>query len=358
MNEIGKKIKQLRRDADLTQEQLGDLLGVAYQTVSKWETGISSPDLSMIAPITRFFKISADELFGLTEGADDARQRELREKWQSTYESGDIIDRYEISKQAVAEFPGNYEYIDWLADAEASYAIHHCKRNSEDQRSHFERAIHHYQTIIENCSDEVWKNDALYGIVMTLPEVGRREEAVQYAKMHPKSDKLLKWCLSGEEKERHLQKLIIQEMNDIVSDLEFGRFNLSSIQKAEQIIETLIDDGNYLWFHEALMHNYVWQAQCYARSGQNDAVIECLRKSYNHAVAFENVYAKAKSTPLPYTCKVFDKLVFDANEIDWSGTSTLTEDFQEYLSWKDFDNLRERNDFMALTKLKASHSRP
>ena len=38
MNEIGKKIKQLRRDADLTQEQLGDLLGVAYQTVSKWET--------------------------------------------------------------------------------------------------------------------------------------------------------------------------------------------------------------------------------------------------------------------------------------------------------------------------------
>ena len=103
MNEIGKKIKQLRRDADLTQEQLVDLLGVAYQTVSKWETGISSPDLSMIAPITRFFKISADELFGLSEGADDARQRELREKWQSTYESGDIIDRYEISKQLTPE---------------------------------------------------------------------------------------------------------------------------------------------------------------------------------------------------------------------------------------------------------------
>ena len=55
MNHIGEKIKELRRKKDLTQEKLAEMLGVAYQTVSKWETGITSPDLSLIVPLARLF---------------------------------------------------------------------------------------------------------------------------------------------------------------------------------------------------------------------------------------------------------------------------------------------------------------
>ena len=60
---IGKKIKELRKKNDFTQEKLADYLCVSYQAVSKWETGISSPDLSLIAPLTKLFHVSADELF-------------------------------------------------------------------------------------------------------------------------------------------------------------------------------------------------------------------------------------------------------------------------------------------------------
>ena len=65
---IGKKIKELRRQNDMTQEKLADLLGVSYQAVSKWETDVSSPDLSLIAPLTRLFHVSADVLFGIVFG--------------------------------------------------------------------------------------------------------------------------------------------------------------------------------------------------------------------------------------------------------------------------------------------------
>ena len=38
---IGIKIKKFRHERDLTQEQLGDKIGVSAQSISKWETGIS-----------------------------------------------------------------------------------------------------------------------------------------------------------------------------------------------------------------------------------------------------------------------------------------------------------------------------
>ena len=50
---IGERIKQLRKKNDLTQEKLADYLCVSYQAVSKWECGLSSPDLALIVPLAK-----------------------------------------------------------------------------------------------------------------------------------------------------------------------------------------------------------------------------------------------------------------------------------------------------------------
>ena len=63
---IGERIKRFRQLNDLTQKELGAKLGISSQAVSKWERGISTPDLSQIAPLTMLFRISADELLGIT----------------------------------------------------------------------------------------------------------------------------------------------------------------------------------------------------------------------------------------------------------------------------------------------------
>lgn len=60
--EIGTKLNQLRKLSGMTQEQFAEKLNVSRQTVSKWETGNTSPDLESIVRVCRIFHVSSDDL--------------------------------------------------------------------------------------------------------------------------------------------------------------------------------------------------------------------------------------------------------------------------------------------------------
>ena len=64
--ELGKKIRQLRFKAGLTQEQLAEKLGIGPQSVSKWENGVSMPDITALPLLAEIFGVSIDDLFDLT----------------------------------------------------------------------------------------------------------------------------------------------------------------------------------------------------------------------------------------------------------------------------------------------------
>ena len=59
---IAEKIKQLRKDNNMTQEDLAEKLNVSRQTISKWETNIAIPDADNIVAISKLFNITTDEL--------------------------------------------------------------------------------------------------------------------------------------------------------------------------------------------------------------------------------------------------------------------------------------------------------
>lgn len=59
---LGKKITELRKRNNLSQEELAEKVGVARQTISKWETGDTTPDINQVKIISKIFNISIDEL--------------------------------------------------------------------------------------------------------------------------------------------------------------------------------------------------------------------------------------------------------------------------------------------------------
>ena len=61
--ELAKKIKQLRFQAGLTQEQLAQKLGVGAQSVSKWENNVAMPDIALLPLLAETFGVTIDDLF-------------------------------------------------------------------------------------------------------------------------------------------------------------------------------------------------------------------------------------------------------------------------------------------------------
>ena len=59
---FNEKLTQLRKSKNLSQEELGNELGVARQTVSKWELGETTPEMDKLIKMSEIFEISLDEL--------------------------------------------------------------------------------------------------------------------------------------------------------------------------------------------------------------------------------------------------------------------------------------------------------
>lgn len=71
MEKLGKKITEHRKKLELTQKDLGDMLNVSPQAVSKWENGQAEPDASTMRKLCSIFKISTDELLGIEQPREE-----------------------------------------------------------------------------------------------------------------------------------------------------------------------------------------------------------------------------------------------------------------------------------------------
>ena len=59
---FGKFIKELRNEKGLTQKELGEKLNITDKAISKWERGLSFPDIALLNSLASFFNVDISEL--------------------------------------------------------------------------------------------------------------------------------------------------------------------------------------------------------------------------------------------------------------------------------------------------------
>lgn len=89
MKEIGNKISICRQNKNMTQEDLAKRLGVTSQAVSKWERGLSFPDVGILKELCNVLEVSADYL--LNKILEFMQYKLLENPTASTYELSDAV---------------------------------------------------------------------------------------------------------------------------------------------------------------------------------------------------------------------------------------------------------------------------
>ena len=96
---IGENIRRLRRGLDMTQEQLADKLGVAYQSVSRWENGTTYPDMEFLPVLSRIFGVTVDELLGMEENKKKEQIGERYHKFAELCDGGRIEEILSLMRE-------------------------------------------------------------------------------------------------------------------------------------------------------------------------------------------------------------------------------------------------------------------
>lgn len=101
---IGQKIRKLRKDAGISQEELAFRLDVSRQTVTRWERGQMIPDTERVAALAKYFGVTADELMNDSKGLCDRHNGAVSESEEriSDVSSGGVKEKKRgTSKAAV-----------------------------------------------------------------------------------------------------------------------------------------------------------------------------------------------------------------------------------------------------------------
>lgn len=344
---LGEKIRQLRVERRLTQEQLAEKLYVSFQTVSKWETGVTSPDLSQIVPLARLFGITTDELFDFNESSEKLMRDELQQRYQETFRTGDTAARFAICETALRSYPDDAEWrcrYAWDVWCNAVTLEDEAEFTAERDRS-----IELFRDVIDSCdSAEVKaqvKAQAVVGIVQCLNGKGQQTEAMKYAQFYPQVTlseqerrRLLISCMSGDEKAAAEQEQLLAEVESLLGYML--RFSPDTVRV---VIEAIIPDGNYLTFHSLLFSAALDDSRRALARGDVDSAMRSMKKAKEHAEAYDAIDGE-----YVFTSPLFDRLRM--NRADWrmTNTETLTSVFATALDRSDFAPLTAHPDFDAL----------
>ena len=356
MNNLGQRIKELRKRNDLTQEKLADLLNVTYQSVSKWECGTTMPDLSMIVPLARVLHTSADDLLGMKPTEQDERQAYFDSEYFEFWKKEDHDTDYTIAKQAVEEYPEEYKYWYWLGSVE--YYISFSRQKQEEFLEMMDTSIKHSLIAYENGTDERVRRIALWNIICAYRYSGRIGEARKYAELYPESNPTsrndaIELCLEGEELLVHQQGQLLDALDKLCNILNrMGEWRdiadprVRACAEAEKtIIETIIPDGNTLRFSIYVRAIHEKLADIALEAKDYDAAVEELKKAWEYAMASDRAMTADKQY---YTGLLLDRCDYDySNCRQWESTEKdlLLERLRKN---EKYDPLRERADFHAL----------
>lgn len=346
---IGDTIKHLRRERNITQEELGDILGVSYQSISRWETGACYPDMELLPAISDFFGVTVDKLLGINKNIEQEKVAQYLNRFQKAISQGEVYDCISIAREGIAEYPNNFVLLNKLMYAlfiagDDDGNIPEWKENMEKNDAEITALG---ERIMKYCPSQDIRLEATARLAFNHCEMGRKEigrtiyeslPSVEFCK-----ENQMWWSLSENEKLPFLRNKIKQDYEALRSSIWLlansgcisDEQSVIAIKKAFEI-ERIIYDGEVTpdGWGAAKLHLDI--ARLYARLGSNSQAIEHLNIGATAAKRFDKRPEKQS-----FSSSLLGDITAERVDFETSDTRPLCEIMRnKWLTSPDFDRLR------------------
>lgn len=366
---FGITLKNLRHKKDMTQEQVAEFLNTTSQSVSRWETGATYPDIEMLPLIATFYGVTVDYLLGVDNQrvADDiAEYKRIHQEYQN---KGDLLSAYDITREYYAKYPS--DPIIMFAIVEDGYMkarniIDDKNKKNQLLNETIELAKRHVTQFADGNERSAYHKIIAY-CYKTMDD---SKTAIEYVKMLPNIYNCREGASSifydGLEKVEFLQNNIFMFLDElqrniwVLADVDYDNTDttyqfderIKILKKIIDIYNIMFEAGDFGFQHTRLYMISRKLAACYANKKDIEETLKYLDMSKNHAVAFDKLNGIITHTSLIFNQKVEDSSEYSST-MKWNNSHELLEKLQQ----DRYSFLLENKQFISITDELKKHAK-
>lgn len=251
MTDFTTMLKALRKKHDLTQEQIAEYLNISPQAVSRWETGTTQPDITVLPLLSQLFGVTVDELLGINEKAKHKEINRIIETAEAKINNNDIESAINELRVALNKYPNNDRLLCGLM-----YSLYVASEDPTLCKKYDGEILSIANRIEKYSSDNNCKCEARSWLFRHYCDTDRKDQAMVIAEQMPSIETSLErcfyWALDGEDRLCFLTERIADDLRQLKWDIfAYTKYadienNVktqlqNSVVEAEEIINSFFD---------------------------------------------------------------------------------------------------------------------
>ncbi len=357
---FGAKIRRLRQNKNMTQQELAEILSISTQAVSRWETDAAMPDISLLPVLCNYFGVTSDFLLEIDVARTKETISKILDEANKLSARGYLAEAKAILTDAQKKYPNSYEI---LMDIMYVAFNQFCRgADSAKKQELSEEVIMLGEKILEGCTDDTIRHAAIQVLCLQYPKCGKRDRARALAEKMPciamAKESLLPHIEDGDLKYKAamnesctLLQLLERNIASFNVKLDSGEWaftpeeRIVMMDKAIALIKLFFENGDYGFYNSPLTVAHTAQAWNFAKKADRDMTISHLKSAAEHAVGF----IEFANTPN----FVHTSLVFRGKSGGVFGTNASENSAQQLLNDMDdktYDFIRNDAEFIRITE--------
>lgn len=303
MRNFGETLKKIRKQKDMTQEQLAEYLNISPQSVSKWETNLTIPDITMIPMLANIFDVTTDLLLGVDIDTKEKRIEAIIKEANNYFFKHQYDEAEKLLRTSLKEYPNSYKLMDSLVLVLSFNANYYDNRNG-----HEEEIITLGEKILAECTDDNLRYSSIHHLCRAYTSMGEIEKAISFAKKMPNTTQkdMITETLKGTKKYNHIQTQIANGaenilnfigllMNGSYTALDDGTEPYNSDErialyhKIIDIINILIEKGSFGDFNYRLLSAHRELTFLYVQKGDTAAALNHFKLAAKYAIIYDSI---------------------------------------------------------------------